>query len=486
MAAFGTLYAANAQVNVMGSEDFGRIFNLTYDQKIENRIYAHTIGNHIVFSNDNGENWAIFYSNPSEYVKDLKYYEKDDVLTFTTSKAIHFLDKNSGQIIKEINLPNPDPMASEEDIENYEVWGQNADVILVAQSYLIGSSPYSKAQFTMDGGQTWQEIYYSDNFNKIQLNNVAISPNNNQKLFLALANGSKNQHGGILISNDGGFNWDYKLEGTTFNPMAYNPENPNEIYAGSWIKINPEHSQGLYKSTDGGETWNILPIAWTDYIMDHIGGIHIDPKNSNHILVLEENEIVHTTDGGLSWQSEVYQDAYDNADSYVAGVKASYNPFDQNEIMITSDYYPFKSSDNGATIEKIKSPYFNGYGNMKYFDNGTESHLYYGVQYGFVHRDLQTNVDTPYNVRPLNSQSANRGARVEIDANVAGRIMTLTPGLSGSQIKLSFDHGATQQMIASAFVDEFNAFASHSAKQNIMWASFSFSGDSPELYQIDA
>lgn len=144
LAAFGTLYAANAQVNVMGSEDFGRIFNLTYDQKIENRIYAHTIGNHIVFSNDNGENWAIFYSNPSEYVKDLKYYEKDDVLTFTTSKAIHFLDKNSGQIIKEINLPNPDPMASEEDIENYEVWGQNADVISV------------------DNGQNWKTIPNAD------------------------------------------------------------------------------------------------------------------------------------------------------------------------------------------------------------------------------------------------------------------------------------------------------------------------------------
>lgn len=472
---------------VIGSEEFGRIFDLTYDKSIENKVYALTLGNHIISSDDNGQTWEIFYSHPQGDLDGLKFIESENALSFysknTSNYSLMIYDLTSQTITKEFQLPFQS--ADGEWINSYSIWENDTDVALVGQGFKIGIANYEKAQYTTDGGETWTEVYYTvDNFN-IFLNNVAIDPDDSSKLFLMRGNGNTDIDGGLLISEDGGQTWTEKLAGIGFKPIAFHPENSGEIWVGSSLFAGTNHSQGLYKSTDGGETWDLIPIAWTDYILDCINIIEFNPSNPDNIIVLEENEVAISNDGGATWDVNVYPNAYDNIEDYCYGLKASFNPFNEDELLISSNYYPFFSTDKGETMERVKTPYFVSDGNIKFFSNGEEAHLYYGAQFGFVHRNLQTMEDNAYNIMALNMVSNSPGTTLHIDPKMAGRTFSFSGGFMGSSLKVSDDHGATQNQIFMIFSNESNVVASLPNETNIVWAAFSSFGENVEIQRID-
>lgn len=483
----GSFGVAQSPFQVIGSEEFGRIFDLTYDKNVENRLYALTMGNHIISSDDNGETWDIFYSHPSGYLEGLKFIASENALSFyskaTNDYSLIILDLATQTITKEFYLPNQG--ADGEWINSYSIWEADTDVALVGQGFKIGLANFEKAQYTTDGGETWREVYYTvDNLN-IFLNNVAIDPGNSQRLFLARGSGDTETDGGLLLSEDGGETWTEKLAGINFDPIVFNPADLNEVWLGSSLSGGADHSQGLYKSTDGGNTWNLVPITWTDYILDCINVIEINPENPNQIIVLEENEVAISNDGGDTWNVNVYPNAYDNIEDYCYGLNASFNPFNENEVFISSNYYPFFSSDKGNTMSRTKTPYFVADGNIHLFSNEQEQHLYYGAQFGFVHRNMQTSEDSAYNIMPLNYVSNSPGTTLHIDNNQAGRTFSFSGGFMGSSLNVSDDHGANENQIFSIFSNESNCVASLPNDPNIVWATFSSFSENPEIQRID-
>lgn len=478
---------SQSSFEVIGSEEFGRIFDLTYDKSTENKVYALTMGNHIISSEDNGQTWEIFYSHPQGDLDGLKFIESENALSFysknTTNYSLMIFDLATQVITKEFQLPFQS--VDGEWINSYSIWENDTDVALVGQGFKIGTSNFEKAQYTTDGGATWSEVYYTvDNYN-IFLNNVAIDPEDSSKLFLMRGNGNTDIDGGLLISEDGGQNWTEKLAGINFKPIAFHPENSNEIWLGSSLSGGPDHSQGLYQSMDGGETWNLIPITWTDYILDCINIIEFNPSNPDNIIVLEENEVAISHDGGETWEVDVYPNAYDTIEEYCYGLKASFNPFNEDEILISSNYYPFFSSDKGHTMNRVKTPFFVSDGNIRFFTNEEEQHLYYGVQFGFAHRNMQTMEENAYNIMELNMVSNSPGTTVHIDPNTAGRVFSFTGGFMGSSLKVSDDHGATQHQIFSIFSNEVNAVNSIPENSDVVWASFSSFGNNIEIQRID-
>lgn len=483
----GSICFSQSPFQVIGSEEFGRIFDLTYDKNVENKVYALTMGNHIISSEDNGQTWEIFYSHPDGNLDGLKFLKSQNALSFysknTGNYSLMILDLDSQTITKEFYLPAQN--ADQEWINSYSIWENDTDIALVGQVFKIGLSNYEKAQYTIDGGQTWSEVYYTvDNFN-IFLNNVAIDPEDSSKLFLMRGNGNTDIDGGLLISENGGETWTEKLPGINFNPITFHPENSAEIWLGSSLGGGPDHSQGLYKSSDGGSTWELISIPWTDYILDCITVIEINPTNLDNIIVLEENEVAISHDGGATWQLDVYPNAYNNIEDYSYGLKASFNPFNENELFISSNYYPFFSTDKGHNMERVKTPYFVSDGNIKFFSNGEESHLYYGVQFGFVHRNLETMEDNAYNIMELNMVSNSPGTTLHIDPKLAGRTFSFSGGFMGSALNVSNDHGATQNQIFSIFSNELNSVASLPNESDIIWATFSSFGENIEIQKID-
>lgn len=482
------------QFEVIGSNEYGRIFGVTYDKTTENKLYAITLGNHILSSEDNGENWDIFYSiNNGSFNKldnNLKNYH-DDKLTYAVlssnavvSRTLFVLDIATKSISHEYTTPLPDPSSEGNWITSYNISESDSDYALVSVGFKIGLGNYEKTFYTTDGGETWDEVYYTVNNLNIFPGQVAIHPENPEKLYITRGNGDTDTDGGLLISEDGGQTWEEKIPGIVLQPISFNPTNADEIWIGTGISFGA-YPENLYKSTDGGDTWNIVPIEWTEYLLDCINVIQFNPSDPLNMVILEDNEVAISNDGGATWELFVYENALDNPEEYSYGLDASFNPFSENELFISANYYPMFSTDKGETMVRVKTPYFHSDGQVNYFNNGEEEHLYYGVQFGFSHKDIQTSEDTGYNIMPLNFVTNNSGTSVIADQNMAGRVYTFSGGFMGSNLSVSDNHGDTQNQIYSIFSNNLHDVKSFPDNENKVWASFSSFGDNPEIYEID-
>ena len=119
--------------------------------------------------------------------------------------------------------------------------------------------------------------------------------------------------GGIWKTEDAGTTWrnisDGQMKTSSVGALAVSDSDPSVIYAGmgeSTIRIDVSHGDGVYRSGDGGETWTHCGLSDTR----HIGEIRIHPKNPDHVYVAafghafgpnEDRGVYRTTDGGTTW-----------------------------------------------------------------------------------------------------------------------------------------------------------------------------------------
>jgi photosystem II stability/assembly factor-like uncharacterized protein len=125
--------------------------------------------------------------------------------------------------------------------------------------------------------------------------------------------------GGVWKTTDGGTVWKPifdKEAVAAIGALALAPSNPNIIYVGTGVNsvsLDLAHGNGVYKSTDGGGSWEHLGLEDSR----HIGRILIDPHNPDIVLVAamghtagpnEERGVFRTTDGGRTWKKVLYRD----------------------------------------------------------------------------------------------------------------------------------------------------------------------------------
>ena len=135
--------------------------------------------------------------------------------------------------------------------------------------------------------------------------------------------------GGVWKTTDGGKTWlnvsDKHFKTGAVGALAMAPSDPNVVYAGmgeSFIRGNMETGDGVYKTTDGGKTWKNVGLKDTHVISN----IVIDPHNPDIVYVAalghvfgnnKERGIYKTTDGGKTWQKILYVNDKTGA-SYIA------------------------------------------------------------------------------------------------------------------------------------------------------------------------
>ncbi len=128
-------------------------------------------------------------------------------------------------------------------------------------------------------------------------------------------------NGGVWRSTDYGSNWEplFDKEPTgSIGAIAVAPSNPNIIYVGAGAGIiRPDLAvgDGMYRSSDAGKTWRHLGLRETQMI----AMIEVDPKDPNRIFVAAlghpygpnaERGIFRSTDGGETFQKVLYKDEY--------------------------------------------------------------------------------------------------------------------------------------------------------------------------------
>lgn len=112
--------------------------------------------------------------------------------------------------------------------------------------------------------------------------------------------------GGIWISDNAGASYrvvnDF-MGNLAIGALAQDPNNPSVMYAGTGEYSAGLPGIGIFKSTDGGNTWSFLNSTSSDVNGDwsYTNRIAINPSNSNVLLAATWNGLYRSTDAGASW-----------------------------------------------------------------------------------------------------------------------------------------------------------------------------------------
>lgn len=151
-----------------------------------------------------------------------------------------------------------------------------------------------------------------------RIHDVEALPDDPATVYVATASG------GIWKSVNKGTTWTPIFEGmpvSTFGDLELAPSNPNIIYAGTGEQNNRQSTSwgnGVYRSDDAGATWRHLGLEKTR----HIGRVRIHPQNPDIAYVAAlgnlwkaspERGVYKTTDGGESWEKVLYVDTLTGA-----------------------------------------------------------------------------------------------------------------------------------------------------------------------------
>ncbi len=152
------------------------------------------------------------------------------------------------------------------------------------------------------GISTWQNGNSGYNPGNGRVNYIAQHPTDPDIIYIASASG------GIWKSTDGGQSWNTTFDDLTrlgTSCIAIHPNNPSQLFVGTGDKDgwNTE-AFGILSSSDAGNTWNPGGLN-TGLTYNNINKILINPQNPQSMLVATPNHIYKSTDGGNSWD-DVY------------------------------------------------------------------------------------------------------------------------------------------------------------------------------------
>ena len=210
-----------------------------------------------------------------------------------------------------------------------------------------------------DDGATWKNMGLKESR---QIGEILIDPRNSDVVYVA-AEGSiwgPNKERGVYKTTDGGKSWKkvlYISENTGVANLAFEPGNPDVIYAGAeqrrrrqFTKIGGGPESAFYKSTDAGKTWNKLTngIPKVDK-----GGMEIvvAPSNPNVVYVMFEA----TENGGTYRSDDKGASFHKMSDHFSSGQYYSeliVDPFNENKIF-SMETISKVSVDGGKTWKPL-------------------------------------------------------------------------------------------------------------------------------------
>ncbi len=211
-----------------------------------------------------------------------------------------------------------------------------------------------------DGGDTWTHLGL-DNTERIKRINV--HPNDADTAYVC-AMGHEwgaNDERGVYRTRDGGQTWDHVLSidaDTGCSDLDMNLSNPREIYAGMWtFRRQPWHFRdgggetAVYKTKDGGDTWNKVNVV--DEPMARIG-ISVAQSDPSTVYVITETPtkgtLFRSDDSGANWRVVSDNKSINFRPFYYSDVFADpSNP----EIVWALSGGLYKSTDGGRTFNSV-------------------------------------------------------------------------------------------------------------------------------------
>jgi photosystem II stability/assembly factor-like uncharacterized protein len=231
-----------------------------------------------------------------------------------------------------------------------ETWTRN--------SVSVGDGLYK----SIDGGNNWKKMGFE---NSDRISSIQINPNNTDEVYVGVLGplwGDDNERG-VYKTSDGGETWERLLAGdkdTGCSELILDKNDPNILYAAFWQFRRTAWSfssggtqSALYKSTDAGKTWAKIHQGLPSGEMGRFA-VALAPSNSNILYAAVEAEkdkgLYRSDDGGASW-------SYLNKDFGLV-VRPFYfsrividprNP----DVLIKAAFFPSISKDGGKTFKGL-------------------------------------------------------------------------------------------------------------------------------------
>jgi photosystem II stability/assembly factor-like uncharacterized protein len=229
---------------------------------------------------------------------------------------------------------------------------------------IIGKGVYKST----NAGRSWEHIGLEDTGNS---GAVLIHPDNPDLVYVAAIGNpfAPNAERGVYRTRNGGASWELVLfvsDKTGAVDLEFAPDNPDEVYASMWraerkpwtIISGDESESGVYKSSDGGNSWAQL----TNGLPSGLRGksdLAVSAADPDRVYVLieapaDEGGLFRSDDRGATWRQVSDYQPMRNRPFYYNNLDA--NPKDPDMLWAQAEGY-FKSVDGGVTWQRGSTPH---------------------------------------------------------------------------------------------------------------------------------
>ncbi|HTO92539.1 MAG TPA: hypothetical protein VMJ70_15515 [Candidatus Sulfotelmatobacter sp.] len=217
-----------------------------------------------------------------------------------------------------------------------------------------------------DAGRTWKNVGLADTR---QIGQVRVDPRDPDRVYVAALGHAfgPNHDRGVYRSTDGGVTWKNVLfvnDSTGAVDLAMDPSNSRVLYASMWQVIRTPWSlesggqgSGLYRSTDGGDSWKLLKgTGLPGGVVGRIG-VTISPADPNRVWAIVESDkggVYRSDDGGRTWSRTNEERKLRQRAWYFSHIFADPKNAD---VVYVLNVGCFRSKDGGQTFAPIRTPH---------------------------------------------------------------------------------------------------------------------------------
>jgi photosystem II stability/assembly factor-like uncharacterized protein len=225
------------------------------------------------------------------------------------------------------------------------------------------TSPGKGVYRSTDAGKTWSHVGLRD---AGQIGSLQVHPRDPDVAFVAATGDlfGRNDERGVFRTTDGGDSWENVLfinDSTGVADLAMDPTNPRILYATAWraqrlpwTMISGSMEGGIYRSKDGGDTWQKLSAGLPQGLFGK-AGLAVSPANPNRVWAIieagdDQGGVYRSDNGGDSWRRVTAEKGLISRAWYYMRITA--DPVDENTVYVNNVLF-YRSVDGGRTFIPI-------------------------------------------------------------------------------------------------------------------------------------
>lgn len=240
-----------------------------------------------------------------------------------------------------------------------QVWAGTGESFLIRPAHAVGNGVYKSS----NAGKTWKKMGLENTF---IVSRIIVHPTDTNTVYVATMGHARgpSRERGIYKTTDGGKTWQQVLfvnDNTGSSDLAMDSKNPDILYAAMWeVEIKTWNlrsggvGSGIYRTTDGGKTWQPMRNGLESGPGHPVGKTSVDVAYTNPKVVYAlvedvEPRLYRSEDSGDSWKLMQKHHGMGQRAGYYTRLRVSTK--DENELY-TISVGIMKSIDGGKSFVK--------------------------------------------------------------------------------------------------------------------------------------